>query len=136
MNPSHAIQPAARQRVRLHRTVLAVLFALALVCAQSLGLWHRLVHFEQSDHTKLDMAHATGHLSTSAAGAPGEPFSGHQTDTDCQLYDQLSHTDGVATAAVVALALAAIPHILRASHGLAVARWHALFQARGPPHLR
>lgn len=124
MNPSDAIQPAAQQRVRLHRAVLAVLLVLALVGVQSLGLWHRMVHFEQSHHT------------TTATDPSGKPFSNHQTGTDCQLFDQLSHTDGVAAAAVVALALAAIPHILRASHGLAVARWHVLFQARGPPHLR
>lgn len=136
MNPLDAIQPAAQQRVRLHRAVLAVLLVLALVGVQNLGLWHRMVHFEQSHPAKLSTAHAKGHHSTSAADASGKPFFNHQTGTDCQLFDQLSHTDGVAAADLVALGLVAIPHILRASHGLAVARWHALFQARGPPHLR
>lgn len=136
MNPSEAIQPAAQQRVRLHRAVLAVLLALALVCAQSLGLWHRLVHFEQSHPVKLGTAHASVHHSTNVAGASGSPFSDHQSDTDCNLFDQLSHTDGVATVSVAALGLAVLTHTLRARHGLAVARWHALFQARGPPHLR
>lgn len=95
-----------------------------------------MVHFEQSHPIKLGLGHTTADHTTTATDPSGKPFSDHQTGTDCQLFDQLSHTDGVATAAVVALALAAIPHILRASHGLAVARWHALFQARGPPHLR
>ena len=47
-----------------------------------------------------------------------------------------SRRRGVLTAGgalAVAPALLALPEILRASHGLAVARWHALFQARGPP---
>ena len=68
-----------------------------------------------------------------SASVGSKLFSNHQSDTDCRLFDQLSHADGATALLAVAPALLALPEILRASHGLAVARWHALFQARGPP---
>lgn len=118
---------AHHQRRNTARLVLAGLLVLALLWTQSLGLWHRLIHFDAGHTAKLVQVQKS---------PSGKLFSNHQTDVDCQLFDQLSHTDGAAATAVAALGLAVLPHILRASHGLAVARWHALFQARGPPSVR
>ena len=105
----------------LARVVLAGLLVVALLWAQSLGLWHRQVHagLSQATHTSVSVG--------------SKLFSNHQSDTDCRLFDQLSHADGATALLAGAPALLALPEILRASHGLAVARWHALFQARGPP---
>ncbi len=129
----HPIYPQRRNTLRL---VLAGVLVLALLWAQSLGQWHRIVHFERNQTTKLGVSPAKADNAASAAVQPDEPFSDHQSDIDCQLFDQLSHADGVPVAAMVVLGLSALAHILRASHGLAVARWHALFQARGPPPVR
>jgi len=146
--PSCKLPPVSRNHLPIHhlqrrntlRAVLASLLVLAMLWTQSLGLWHRLVHFDAGHPAAklaLVMATAGDTAGAHALNAPkGKPFSNHQTDTDCQLFDQLSHADSVSTAAMVALGLTALPHILRASHGLAVARWHALFQARGPPSVR
>ena len=104
----------------LARLVMSGLLVVALLWTQGLGLWHRQVHSGLSQAT-----HSTASV--------GKLFSNHQSDTDCRLFDQLSHADGATALLAVAPALLALPEILRASHGLAVARWHALFQARGPP---
>ncbi len=124
------------QRRHRARLVLAGLLVLALLWAQSLGLWHRLVHFDIGHTVKLGQVQATAGDTARTSAPSGKLFSNHHTDTDCQLFDQLSHADGVTAKSVVGLAMVVLPQVLRASHGLAVARWHALFQARGPPSLR
>jgi len=124
------------QRPTGTRVAWASLLVLALLWTQSMGLWHRLVH-SSTTHPALQWIVQAG--AGDAGQTPtvsGRPFSNHLADTDCQLFDQLSHADGVAAKAVVALAQALQPHVLRSSHALAVARWHALFQARGPPSVR
>lgn len=121
--------PAQRQRKA--RLVLAGLLVLALLWTQSLGLWHRLVHY--------DAGHVTASASVASSTSPapsGKLFSNHHSDIDCQLFDQLSHADGVTAVVALALGLATLPQFVRSSHALAVARWHAQFQARGPPSVR
>ena len=63
-------------------------------------------------------------------------FSGHQEGSDCQLFDQLSHADALTHLNLINLPVALVPALVRASQGLCVARWHAQFQARGPPSVR
>ena len=118
------------------RLVLASLLVLALLWTQSLGLWHGLVHFDVGHTAKVDMVPATVSDTVRKSTPSGKLFSNHQTDTDCQLFDQLSHADGVTALLASAPVVLMSPQFLRASHGLAVARWHALFQARGPPPVR
>lgn len=120
------------------RLALAGLLVLALLWTQSLGLWHRLVHYDLGHNTaKLGQVQAAaGDTARTSAPSSGKLFSNHQSDTDCQLFDQLSHADGVTALLAAALVVLVSPQFLRASHGLAVARWHALFQARGPPSVR
>lgn len=112
------------------------LLVLALLWTQSMGLWHRLVHSNTGHPAQQWIVQTSAGDAGQAPTGSGRPFSSHHADTDCQLFDQLSHADGVAAKAVVALAQALHPQVLRSSHSLAVARWHALFQARAPPSVR
>jgi hypothetical protein len=125
------------QRRPLGAQALACVLVLALVWAPSLGLWHSVVHGDASHGGRADA------VAQMAAQEPGQApsllqrlFAGHQYDADCQFFDQHSHGDAL-TGVAPALAVQALPAaVLAASHALAVARWHALFQARGPPSVR
>ena len=137
----HNHHTALLQRHLSARRVWAGLLVLALLWTQSMGLWHRLVHSGRGHPATGAMVRAaTANDAAPALSTPSGPsgklFSNHQTDTDCQLFDQLSHADGVIALLAIAPALLVSPQFLRASHALAVARWHALFQARGPPSVR
>jgi hypothetical protein len=110
-----------------------VLLVLALLWAQSLGLWHGVVHDGHARHSQAgaqpahETAHPTGH------SAWERLFSSHEDAADCLFFDQLSHGDAIASFLLQALPLASLPALLQYSHALFVARWHAQFQARGPP---
>ena len=110
---------------------------LALLLSQTLGLLHGIVH--------APSAQALASASAARPAAPGSgsadlllslPFDKHQGDSDCRLFDQCSHADSLPTPAVPYLP--GVPSLLALSvlAGLAVARWHAQFQARGPPSVR
>ena len=133
---SLAFDSITEQRLRLHRAAVAVLVAFALVCAQSLGLWHRLVHPGPGPLAGLHTVQATVVGAAPAHALFAKLFSQHHGDPDCQSFDHASHGDTIGAAGTVVAALALAPRILVASHGLFVARWHALFQARGPPSVR
>lgn len=123
-----APNPVHQPRLRLHRAALAALLALALVCIQSLGLWHRLVHPGPGQLARVDTTQS-GALFTKL-------FAQHHGDPDCQFFDHASHGDAIGAVSAVAVASAIAPRLIVASHGLFVARWHAQFQARGPPSFR
>lgn len=127
---------STRLRVRL---ALALLLS-ALLLSQTLGLVHGVVHMHRSQaysaaaHELVEPnAVATG---DHQHGLLAALFGGHGSDTDCRLYDQLSHADAMPGAAALVLPLVLVPFAFAVSAGLAVARWHALFQARGPPLIR
>lgn len=105
-----------------HRLLTVWLLAFALVGAQALGLAHRVLH---------------GHAPVAVALAGDELFSGHgDGEVSCPLYDQLS---GPAIApAIPALCVPALPptFLIAFAQGEALARWAALYDARGPPALR
>ena len=116
------------------RTIVWFL-ALALLFAQTLGLMHGTVHGPGS---------YGGFLSTKASVAKAERahthhgvvdslFSSHTSDADCRLYDQASH--GSAALHVASLVLPVLLPSLAVAifEGEALARWAALFDARGPP---
>lgn len=121
-------------RTAAHRAgVLALL--LAFVLAQSLGWIHRGLHG------------ATGAFTTSAASAhalavapatvqAGSAFAGlfgsHADASDCRLFDAVAQP-GCTPAGVVLADLAFPAALFAAAHGDFVARWRALFDARGPP---
>ena len=123
------------------------LLAWALVAAPTLGHVHRTLHGPQAawsqgaqhdahhgPQTRGDHAHE-GH-DHAAPSALESLFTGHDDESSCRLYDQLSHSDVLPALPLVALPLVLTPFVLRRIDGAARARWAALFDARGPPVLR
>jgi hypothetical protein len=102
----------------------------ALVLAQALGLMHRAVHLPHGQ------AHAQEHTlhehTPHEHGWVAELFAGHDDDSTCRLFDPLNLEGAACVPAVVLPALAAL-FFLETLQGDFVARWAALFDARGPP---
>ena len=103
--------------------------ALVLLLSQSLGQMHAVKHGGLAGTNRavavLETQHDDGFLE--------QLFSSHSSATDCRLYDQLSHGHAMPAVAAALLPLV-LPSILVAIfQGEALARWAALFDARGPP---
>lgn len=118
---------------------LLCMVALALLLASTLGLVHRTVHSPGAPHAQAvampAQADAQGHATHEGHSSLVALF-GYHTDADCRLYDQLAH--GPAALCVPA---GFLPVTLPAAtfaylQGEAIARWVALFDARGPPSTR
>ncbi|MBI2771833.1 MAG: hypothetical protein HYX47_19580 [Burkholderiales bacterium] len=103
----------------------------ALVAAQTLGLVHRIAH-----SSPTAFASAAPAASDSGHGWLASLFTGHDDDSGCRVYDQLGHADGIAPLAAIAPAMAVALFLLPFFQGEALARWAALFEARGPPQPR
>jgi ABC-type Zn2+ transport system substrate-binding protein/surface adhesin len=124
-------------------TLLALLLAAVLVMTQTLGVVHGITHGQSGstlhshDHDHAhDHTHDHAEVDVGAAGKHGflaALFSLHQEDSDCRLYDQASHDGALVTA--MQLTLPVVPPSLSVAifQGEALARWAALFDARGPP---
>ena len=128
-------------------TVLALLLAAVLVMTQTLGVVHTithgssgsLLHFLDDDHAH---AHAHDHAhdhDRTAAHSPGASnflaslFSSHEDDSACRLYDHASQDGGQLAAISLTLPVIVPPSKVAIFQGQALARWAALFDARGPP---
>jgi hypothetical protein len=121
-------------------------FIACLLVAQTLGLFHGVVHgpghgltHSPGHDTAHDHAHDEAHDDAPALAHQTlfeQLFSGHASDDldpQCRLFDQSSHLDSLPALPVMGLPLAISPFVFSLQTGLAVARWHALFEARGPP---
>lgn len=106
----------------------------ALLFAQTWGLIHHVTHARGLTASAAAL-HGEGERVGEAHGAPGwaQKFSAHADDGGCVLYDQLSHGDSVVFAPLYLPAMAPSAGLLAVLLGEFVARWAALFQARGPP---
>ena len=121
---------------------------ISLLLAPALGLMHSTVHVSATGFSapSAHLAAQPGRAAVAAqaalsrslssshqAGWTAALFSRHASDADCRLYDQASH--GSAALQVIALILPmALPSFAVAIfQGEALARWAALFDARGPP---
>lgn len=106
-----------------------------LLLSQFLGLAHRIAHGHSApgESVHAPAADAQGH--GDADGQLLAPlFAGHEEgDPSCQLFDALSHHEAMPSAAPVTLAHAPPGALLRETLGAFVARWAALYDARGPP---
>jgi hypothetical protein len=122
----------AAARPVFQRAVLCLLLA-AVVLAQALGLMHRVVHLPNAP-AQLDQrsGHGHGHAHAHEAGWVASLFAGHADDSSCRLFDPLNH-EAAPSVPVVALPAVAALFFLDAFQGDFVARWAALFDARGPP---
>lgn len=120
--------------------------AFVLLLNQTLGPLHGVVHAPSSmsavgthqPHARAG-AYAVAAPDRSADSLFSRLFEGHSRDSgsaDCRLFDQSSHCDAMPGVPVLALPLVLQPFDFSVLPGLAVARWHALFQARGPPSVR
>ena len=117
---------------------IACVLTLALWFASTLGLVHGVVHTpglaQAHSHAQPPVA---AHTHQSLFGSVTALFTDHhQCDAQCRIYDQLSHGP-----AAVAVPLIVLPLVLPTAtfdffQGEALARWVALFQARGPPSPR
>lgn len=105
-----------------------LVLALVLLAAQALGLVHRSLHVGAP---MPGQPHALA-LQAGPASAP-TLFADHESGTpECRLIDSLGHH---AAPAAPALLLPMVPSlfVLAWFEGECVARWVALFDARGPP---
>ncbi|NUZ06472.1 hypothetical protein [Piscinibacter koreensis] len=127
--------PGPRHRRRM---VAVAWLVFALVAAQSLGLLHRVVH--AGSLVRLGTSAAVEHVRSPAAEVrePGFPalFLRHDGKSACSLFDGMTGT-ALAVAALLPLPLLVVPRErLRPFAADFVARWAALFDARGPPDFR
>lgn len=117
----------------MSRRALFFLLAFALVAAQSLALMHRIVHGPQAELPHALALEDTEDACDHAPGWLAGLFAGHDAGDDgCRLLAALSH-DGVPFADAAASLPLATAVFLKVLHGDFVARWSALFDARGPP---
>ena len=143
--------PASSERRGVNRAGAMVwLLAAALLLAQLLGLMHGVVHGPQAHIHSHSHAHHGGHHQEHAALAHAEEavegadeggwlaslFSLHDGDSDCRLFDQASHGQAAPTFPMLSLPVVLSTVIFDISRGEALARWAALFDARGPPSTR
>ena len=111
--------------------------ALVLLLAPMLGLMHGLVHgagdYRQAVvHAHIIEADGQAHHH----GWLADLFSAHGDESDCRVFDQLSHSDGVPALPLLALPMVLSSFVFRFFEGEVLARWAALFEARGPPLAR
>ena len=119
-------------------------FVLSMFLSQMLGHVHAVKHgFHQAATVatvhaghRHDHEHEHEHShSHSHAGVDflALLFSSHSSDADCRLYDQLADSHAVPMFWATPLPIV-LPSVAVASFaGDALARWAALFDARGPP---
>ena len=146
---AHVVKTATRRGTV--GTALVWALAIVLLFAQFLGQTHRVAHGQAAagshgQAVELYQSRDRGYAQTEVHAEPHSHtaravfallFSSHEGDSDeCRALDQLSHFDAMPGVALLALPLVIQPFVLSVLPGLAAARWHALFQARGPPSLR
>jgi hypothetical protein len=106
---------------------------LALVSMQALGLMHSIAHGARGASVPRTAARqAAADDQRWEAGL----FSGHDDGAGCLLYDQLSHGGCAPVPVPAALPVIAPAFFLQWFQGEFLARWAALFDARGPPPIR
>ena len=103
--------------------------ALALLMVPLLGLMHGIVH----DH---DHADASLSQRSSQPGWSKALFADHESAADCLVFDQLCHADALHFLPLPALPTTLTSVVLVTLAGDFIARWAALYQARGPPSAR
>ena len=123
-------------RPLLARALLCLLLS-AVVLAQALGLMHRVVHLPNAPaqlHQQSGHGHGHDHAQAHEAVWVADLFAGHADDSSCRLFDPLNH-EGAPVVPAVSLPAVAALFFLDVLQGDFVARWAALFDARGPPLL-
>ncbi|WP_027730075.1 hypothetical protein [Variovorax paradoxus] len=133
----HLANPAPNRSI-LSTRAIAVALMVALWFAGTLGLVHRTLHVPglAQVHSAALAAHPAGaHEHAAHAHGIGDLFGDH-SDAECRLYDQLSHGAGAPGVPMVVLPVLLPSATFAYLQGEAIARWVALFDARGPPSTR
>ena len=139
-----ALTPALNRSV-LPARAIAVVLMVALWFAGTLGLVHSTLHAPGLAH-----AHALADAQAQAQAKTVNPDGAHahaaprgiaglfgdHSDAECRLYDQLSHGSGALGVPTVVLPVLLPTATFAYLQGEAIARWVALFDARGPPSTR
>ena len=118
------------------KVLAAFWLAAALLVAQTLGLVHGVAHngalSPVHGHTH---ALAADHADKAVHDQAGADllFAGHGGEMDCRLYDQASHGGMMPLLVMPTLPVVLPPFEVAIFQGEALARWAALFDARGPP---
>ncbi len=114
--------------------------ALALLMVPLLGLMHGIVHgLSHGLPAVVVSAHVQGHAQVSAVDASAwskKLFAGHEKAADCLVFDQLCQAQALHSLPLQALPPVLLSFVLVTLAGDFIARWAALFQARGPPSVR
>lgn len=123
---------AIRQSRPRSTRALAAVLAVALWFAGTLGLMHRSLHVPglpdaAAQAARIIHKHAGHHLAS---------LFGDHTDAECRLYDQLAHGSAAPGVPLVVLPVLLPSATFAFLQGEALARWVALFDARGPPSTR
>jgi hypothetical protein len=143
----------------IFRQVMGFYLALALLMMPLFGLMHGIVHgFAHEMPTALGSAqhqrqvqprvfvgesthdhghaHALPNQTSSQAGWSKTLFAGHDKAADCLVFDQLCHADALHFLPPPTLPTTLTSVVLVTLAGDFIARWAALYQARGPPSAR
>ena len=129
---------------------VALLVVMCMLVSQALGLVHGLAHSPHYVHGGEPRMQAGQHGGKHADGAgvvaskSGDHneaaqsslsplFSSHGSDADCRLFDQACHGSTVRSLPLVMLPVLNPLRAIDISRSAALARWAALFNARGPP---
>ena len=110
--------------------------ALVLLLAPMLGLMHGLVHGVDGAHPTAQVQQLEADGQTHHHGWLDDLFSAHSNASDCRVFDQLSHSDVVPALPLLALPMVLSSFVFHLLEGEVLARWAALFEARGPPLAR
>lgn len=107
---------------------LALMFALWF--AATLGLFHRTVHVPEL--AAAAVVSETGHAHATGLAA----LFGEHGEAECRLYDHLSGGPAALSVPLVVLPITLPAATFAFLQGEFIARWVALFDARGPPSTR
>jgi hypothetical protein len=128
----HIARPAPTRSSR----AFIVALAFALWIAGTLGVMHRSLHVPGLAEAAAAMqATPQGGVHKHADHGLGSLFGEH-TDAECRLYDQLAHGSAAPGVPLVVLPILLPSATFAYLQGEAIARWIALFDARGPPSTR
>ena len=118
---------------------------LALLVAPLLGQVHRTLHGGSAAVASAAASVAAAEAKQQVRGESTLVHSGHGLERlfgshdsagDCRLYDQLGHADGTSCVPTLALPAVLPAFFFTTLQGDFVARFAALFDARGPPSFR
>ena len=128
------------------RQIMGCYLALALLMVPLMGLMHGIVHgYLHGQSTAQSQVQAQASVAQTPAGRSlthahkgwtDALFSSHGKAADCLVFDQLCHADALHSLQLQALPTPLPNIVLVTLAGDFIARWAALYQARGPPSAR